>query len=134
MRTVVDVLATARTNIINPFFWWNGGLARCDQRCAAQSIYYQNEIHIPSIVDDALDALATAIDPQFVRGGRAGSNLGTIVEFNDSHTHSEVLAAFDRAIAVETLKARAQSLPSVTSGADQGALRSPEPSLPVACG
>lgn len=88
-----DILIAARARIENKTNWFGGDEPlrddSIDQRCAIMAI---NDI-CPAETDD-YGRVRNAL--------KRGMYASSVVEFNDSHTHAEVLAAFDRAIAQET--------------------------------
>lgn len=104
--TVLEGLKATRKRIANPGNWTQGVMARDSQgeRCdvsseqaycfclagaASASIRFQHDY---LRVFDALNVFAI----------KAGSRH--VADFNDSHTHEEVLALIDRAIAQEEAK------------------------------
>jgi hypothetical protein len=93
----LEVLKAARERIAVPERWTQGCAARTSSGeprftgdpdaarwCAIGSIFHDHPY-----LTAATDAYAAVVDVV----------KGNLSEFNDSHTHSEVLAAFDRAIA-----------------------------------
>ena len=83
-QDVLEILRDARALITDPDKWASDGAGSGEQRCAIRAL-----IHVaPSVSVDhpAEVALRAAMG-------------GYIATFNDSHTHAEVLAAFDKAIA-----------------------------------
>ena len=98
MRAVAEVLRAARAKIEKPEHWTQGVLSRDANGtpsfyaaahtkavcwCASGAIFSAAGESDPL---DALDAFRSMIN-------------GSIPQFNDTHTHAEVLAAFDKAIA-----------------------------------
>lgn len=92
--TVLDILVAARALIEKPENW----LARCPspyeentegKRCASRAIWTLGErgnAATQAAASDAYKALAAVM------------GVERVPEWNDTHTHAEVLAAFDRAI------------------------------------
>lgn len=89
MKTVKEVLATARAKIEHEDAWWpgltRGGRPRRGQECALTAMATSGM----TVGGDAYLALERAMG-------------GSIFPFNDTHSHAEVLSAFDKAIAAET--------------------------------
>jgi len=81
-----DILIEAR-RLIEPKEHWGQGRFRWPRICAADAI----AVAAPDVAGkrDAMDALSQALPVP-------GSGIG---EYNDTHSHAEVLALFDRAIA-----------------------------------
>jgi len=100
MKTTLEILMAARRRIEKPESWtqrayqrdkngnslsvWDAQDATC--WCARGAIW---SIDPKGKLTDAFKALELAVPEQ------------TVTVFNDTHTHAEVLAAFDRAIAAE---------------------------------
>ena len=79
-----DVLIEARGIIENPVNWCNGP-PRAEKHCAITAIYVVcNDCKVRGEAADALERQTLGL---------------SIPRYNDTHTHGEVLAAFDRAIA-----------------------------------
>jgi hypothetical protein len=86
-----EVLRAARALIDTPEKWSPDGWGDGDTRCAVHALdstdgvlrHLSGQVHV---ADPAFQALSRAM------GGYPG-------DFNDSHTHAEVMAAYDRAIA-----------------------------------
>lgn len=91
--TTVEVLRTARGLIDTPDKWsesgwgWDGV-----RRCAVQAIVD---------ADPSCDRDCTSSPAYYALRRALGGNVG---EFNDAHSHAEVLALFDKAIATEEAK------------------------------
>ena len=93
--TTVEVLRAARALIDTPEKWWGGGENSGMGICAMLAVRRVTD----KSWNPASRALIRAI------GGDAGHiSLEPIFDFNDSHTHAEVMAAFDAAIANELAK------------------------------
>ena len=93
--TTVEVLRAARALIADESKWWRGGCAVAGQACMFNAVSRAGG----EPYTDAHKALLRAI----------GCNEDEPTEgfaWNDSHTHAEVMAAFDRAIAIEEAKAQ----------------------------
>lgn len=82
-------LIAARKLIENESDWCQGGFTNdAGARCALQAIYDAKGVHwCDGVRAPEYKALKEAMGGQFPG------------DFNDAHTHAEVLAAFDRAIA-----------------------------------
>ena len=90
-KTASQVLRAARALIGTPDKWWKGGANGAGvSKCSAQAIYHQ-----PGYDFDSLNFLSVAI------GGKPGC-YAHIFDWNDApeRTHADVMAAFDRAIAL----------------------------------
>lgn len=96
--TPSQILRAAKALIESPAHWWNG---RGDRRC------YMNSAGLICRQVCAIQAISFALDFDGDYGGShrfLGEAIGrqgvymSIVTFNDSHTHAEVMAMFDRAI------------------------------------
>jgi hypothetical protein len=100
--SVVEVLQKARALIEKPENWTQGEFKTTDGRfCSVGAL---NEA-----CPGCNDVWERAYDPlQSVAGG------GSVSAFNDTHTHAEVLAAFDKAIEL------AKSSPVSASAAKEG--------------
>lgn len=99
---VIDVLERARAIIADPKDWCRGDFHRDGARCAMGAIMVaapMTRVRGDKLFLGAMIALQDTVC--------AMSKCRNIATFNDSHTHSDVLAAFDRAIAVERLKTTA---------------------------
>jgi hypothetical protein len=92
--TTVEILRAARADIADPTTWWKGGPHGGDSRwgtyCALLAVgnHVSDDCSHPAVI-----ALARAC---------GGEGPGAIIRMNDAErtTHAEVLAAFDRAIAI----------------------------------
>lgn len=82
-----DALIAARKLIENPDDWSNYGWGRGGKRCAAHAIADATGLDSSWSAHPAYRKVADAM---------GCSPIGT---WNDNHTHAEVLAAFDKAIA-----------------------------------
>lgn len=96
--TTLEILRAARKRIELPEHWCQNRMAHdsqlrgcdaLDEQAVAWCAYGALQ---PDPDDAGLDALAIAMGTKLVS------------RFNDSHTHAEVLAAFDRAIVSEEAK------------------------------
>lgn len=90
---VLKVLRESRSRVEVPEKWftparWALGLADWDSCCAITAL--------PDLLADEHNGLAA----DALARGMGLENVCDIPEWNDSHTHAEVLAAFDRAIAI----------------------------------
>jgi hypothetical protein len=92
--STLDVLRAAREYISAPSRWAQGWYDEGGAVCAIGAVNVAmgrqpdcNEI------SEAEEALRSAVSGD------------SVVDFNDSHTHAEVLTLFDRAIAIEEAKA-----------------------------
>ncbi|WP_454813801.1 DUF6197 family protein [Labrys neptuniae] len=107
--TPLEILKQARELISVPERWTRGESARDYNGdyvaenspsavcwCALGSMSAVNGGHGGGIYSAARDLLVQAISP--IPALTEGGAIGIVAEFNDSHTHAEVLAAFDRAI------------------------------------
>lgn len=95
MANAIDILIEARRKIENPEKWLNrppfsDDDFRCGRNCAATAIWRTR---------------GSSPSPELERAGRqaydalaAAMGVGIVPDFNDTHTHAEVLAAFDKAI------------------------------------
>lgn len=86
-----EVLVKARELIEDPQKWCGHGWGNSRRRCAVHAL----DDVAPSLAHRALACreVVRLVDPK--ARGSWGVQLGN---FNDSHSHAEVLAAFDRAI------------------------------------
>lgn len=106
----VETLKAARALIDTPEKWWQkkGDEYRAGRHCAITAL---DEVGgVRATTGPAIPALARAI------GGWTEEPVllvRTITSFNDSHSHAEVLAAFDRAIEVEEARAAEHNVPGV---------------------
>ncbi len=97
--TTLDVLKAARERISDPSRW-------CQQRLRIWSYWTRNEAVAWCAVGAVLDS-AEEMTPTGPLASRAMAALSAKVApmslpyFNDTHSHVEVLALFDRAIAAE---------------------------------
>lgn len=107
-RTEASVLQDARDLIADPDHWTQGYGARTAEGynihptsfgatsfCAVGAV---NRVTggKPNLMEPALTSLRAAV----LEGAPSGARTsGPITTFNDNHTHAEVLAMFDRAIA-----------------------------------
>lgn len=105
--SILSILTQARARIANPAYWAQGGAASAyesnSQYCALTAIWRGRDIYLDDNIYPAMNLLAetNTIPPRFPNEpARYG-----IPAWNDSHTHEEVLAAFDRAIAVARTQA-----------------------------
>lgn len=100
-RSVVEVLVEAR-GLIADESRWTTGMASNGPYCAMGALYAARgeAVAAPIIHMPAYKVLKAALG-----GGEVG-------RFNDSHSHAEVLALFDRAIGAERAKER-REIPSV---------------------
>ena len=89
MKTTLEVLTEARRLIEDEANWFGGGEATAKRCCALGAIGRAGETSNEYIA--ARNALARII-------GSENNPGSAIVDFNDSHTHAEVLDLFDRAI------------------------------------
>lgn len=90
--SIADVLQKAR-ELITPREMWSpeGWGERGGSMCAAHAI-------------SRVACLDTYLGATNALGLAMGVDVVTVGHWNDSHSHKEVLAAFDRAIAVERMK------------------------------
>lgn len=106
MKTTLDILVAARAMIEKPENWCQHYVAldangkpvdsndrRAVRHCAAGALWAIASFAYPKGACDALNAAAGT-----------PNQLSGFVEFNNTHTHPEVLALFDRAIAAEKRK------------------------------
>lgn len=77
---MLDLLLKTRERISDIDNWCQGHLEREDKRCLIGAVIYENH----PATTDVLHLLQRIV--------------GHIADFNDSHTHAEVLAALDKAI------------------------------------
>jgi hypothetical protein len=90
--TTLDILIAARQLIDTPEKWAQGDEALLQGRtCAGLAINRTGGYALPQTAD-AYQAVKRAARCTGVNG---------LVRFNDTHSHAEVLAAFDKAIAAE---------------------------------
>ena len=87
--SVRDVLIDAKAQIENPENWRQGEFGfSTNATCAFGAVVRgANRLNASK---DVFHAVSASID---------GAAHGSVIRFNDSHTHAEVLALFDRAIA-----------------------------------
>ncbi|MEA2495597.1 MAG: hypothetical protein QOJ29_3508 [Thermoleophilaceae bacterium] len=86
--TTLEVLRGAKRLIEDPERWSGDGPGDgCPRRCAVHALHAAGATAEVKLA--GLDELAAAM----------GVKLGYVASFNDSHSHAEVLAAFDKAIA-----------------------------------
>ena len=95
--TTLDILKAARKRIEDPERWCQGYLRGGDKWCAIGAVYEE--------ADEAESGFAAICDVLAAHAGLDGAAEGRLAEWNDTHTHAEVLALFDRAIATEEGKA-----------------------------
>lgn len=88
--TNLEALRAARAWITDPRRWSNDGYGDGNRRCMIGALG-RTASDIPTL-NVAMEALKRVVRD-------IGFDL--ISEFNDTHTHAEVLAAYDRAIAIE---------------------------------
>jgi hypothetical protein len=101
--TDLDVLIAARAVIAKEENWWDGGTRMVPtQWCALEALAIGGDF------GDHSAALAIAREI-----GGAGATNSCIPGFNDSHTHPEVLALFDRAIEQERARRRQDTIDSL---------------------
>jgi hypothetical protein len=90
-RSPLAILRTARELIVDPAHWSPDGIGKGHRLCAEQALGRAAVINTgrPEWYPycDALERLRM----------ETGRSIG---DFNDSHSHAEVLAAFDKAISV----------------------------------
>jgi hypothetical protein len=101
----LDVLRAAREYISDPARWTQGIIGRSDgSRCAVGALK-DAAGHGPKSVGwhSPPSGCGAAVTGAYAALERVAGEPPPL--FNDSHTHAEVLAAFDRAIAVEEAKA-----------------------------
>jgi hypothetical protein len=97
--TPLETLKAARALITDPAKWTQGAQAR-DKRGQPFSTHNDN-----AVCWCALGAIEKVADPYSEEAYEAAKKLrsispnGTVSDFNDTHTHVEVLALFDAAIA-----------------------------------
>ena len=89
MQTDKEILIAARKRIENPENWFGNGS-------------YPQEGEIKECALVALTRISNRLGDAPSYKLLSKSMDGGIIHFNDSHTHAEVLAAFDRAIAEAT--------------------------------
>ena len=89
--TVKEQLIAAKALIDKPEKWCQGEFHAGDKHCFAGAIFMVSGYNEPA-TDQVCNALAVAM-------GVVGR--GDIYIWNDSHSHAEVMAAFDRAIAAQ---------------------------------
>lgn len=94
--TTVEILKAARKRIEDPEKWWNGAkdTNRAGINCAQTAI--ANVLDEDCDADEA--ARAATANCAYARLTDEGT-YQSVWRFNDTHTHAEVLALFDRAIA-----------------------------------
>jgi hypothetical protein len=101
---VKQVLALARSKIEDPKHWSPKGIGVDPTMCAAQALQTASyelesvrENFDPSNCTKAYAALASAMGaPSDISPHDRGMFIG---QYNDSHSHAEVMAALDRALA-----------------------------------
>lgn len=109
MNTVVDILVKARKLLSDKKRWTQGAYCRGAGGCIIMTMrgemrhaVVQDEIDTSSSYS-ALAAIWAVLEPNDTLYSPvvllARYTSGSIGEFNDTHTHEEVLALFDRAIA-----------------------------------
>lgn len=97
-RTAVDILRAARELIAEPKAWTQRAFGRDEDGMCCDSL------HPDAVCWCAGGALTKAANGHGLIRSKAREQLyaaigcADIVDFNDEHTHAEVLSAFDRAI------------------------------------
>lgn len=103
--STVEVLRAARALIDTPEKWTQGCYAK---DAKGNGLPPEDEDAVCFCASGALRHVDVDVDvcwPAFDALGLAVG--GNIIEFNDSHSHADVLAAFDRAIAAEETRVTA---------------------------
>ena len=100
MNDRTEILKAARQLIEKREDWWDGKAPQSPplQLCAVQAVstarhQYQSRGGLAGWF--ALDALRSALPP----GAKMDGDVGAVNRYNDTHSHEDVLALFDRAIA-----------------------------------
>jgi len=99
MNDTTEILKAARQLIEKREDWWDGKAPQSPpQLCAVQAVstarhQYQSRGGLAGWF--ALDALRSALPP----GAKMTDDVGAVNRYNDTHSHEDVLALFDRAIA-----------------------------------
>ncbi len=84
--TVAEVLITARKKIEKPENWWDGHAT--DKILSEDYCCMFTALPSKDLVESNLALVALS------------RIVGSVITFNDTHTHAEVLDAFDKAIAM----------------------------------
>ena len=96
---VLRVLIEARAFIADPRRFWQSNRGRaCARDAACASLALNRVCRDDRIVDAADDALLRQLGARR-RSGEPKAGLHVLYHFNDTHTHADVLALYDRAIA-----------------------------------
>jgi hypothetical protein len=95
--TPVEILKAARAKIEDPERWTTGMYARNREGLPIPS---NDRVACKWCAHGAMMAVTDDDDPDYYKAINALSNVcgGSPANFNDSHTHAEVLDAFDQAI------------------------------------
>ena len=99
MNDTIEILKAARQLIEKREDWWDGRTRQSSPLglCALQAvstarIQYQSRGGLAGWF--VLDALFAALPP----GAKMTDDVGAVSRYNDTHSHEDVLALFDRAI------------------------------------
>jgi len=97
MNDTIEILKAARQFIEKREDWWDGSGGVEQRLCAVQAvstarIQYQSRGGLAGWF--TLDALFAALPP----GAKMTDDVGAVSRYNDTHSHKDVLALFDRAI------------------------------------
>lgn len=87
-----DILVAARALIEKPENWCGSGWGHDDQRCAVRAIAIAYSV----LNGFPAEREILGCDAENFMHKHVGDHLGS---FNDTHSHTEVLTAFDKAIA-----------------------------------
>lgn len=98
-KTTLEVLTTARALIENPANWWNGG---DDGKDDEERDTLCLQLAISKAADDDVYVWKPACIAVARHIGKAINCTGALFDFNDEHTHAEVIALLDLAIAAES--------------------------------
>jgi hypothetical protein len=94
----VEILKAAKAKIENPANWTQGEFARDENGNKLMSGYSEGAVCFCS-----LGAIEAVIGTDFFDAEKAYMTIdevmgGSVANYNDNHTHEEVLSAFDKAI------------------------------------
>jgi len=92
--TTKEVLIAARALIEKPENWCSHGWGHDNQRCGVRAVAIINGRALYPDCDEAPEIVGSIAENHL--HDSVGEYFGN---FNDTHTHAEVLAAFDKAIA-----------------------------------
>ena len=90
-----EPLRKAKALIDAPEKWRQGGGNSSDKtHCALTAVASIDSPFNYGLISDSVEALCKSF-------GHNGRNWSALAQYNDTHTHAEVMALFDKAIALE---------------------------------